>query len=246
MVMIGAAFFFTLLDRLTTQLPLLTMVLVIATLALTAAPMLLVFTRSPAVPYYNYPPYLPPILSYVTHLSPGDQWVTSDMPWATAWYGDRPPLWVPDSVTDFTNINDNVCESSMILFTPLTLEKPIEQSHQRRAKRLAALRPAVEHSGHVPLAALRQIPGRDRLQSHHQSRQPPITPTEKRGRLLRPSAGRMTQGRWRSPVVSPASSAYPSRVAPIPAPPAAALPPRRPGTAPPAARIGRADRSCKS
>jgi len=124
MILIGAAFFFTLLDNMTTQLPLLNVTLVVATLALTFAPMLLIFTTSGGGSYYNYPPYLPPILSYVTHLSPADQWVTSDVPWATAWYGDRPSLWVPDSMTDFTNINDNVCESSMILFTPVTMDKP--------------------------------------------------------------------------------------------------------------------------
>jgi hypothetical protein len=126
MILIGTAFFFTLLDRMPTQLPLLTVTLVVATLALTFAPMVLGLISGGNNGYsYNYPPYLPPILSYVTRLSPANQWVTSDVPWATAWYGDRPSLWLPDSVSDFTNINDNVCESSLILFTPVTLDKPV-------------------------------------------------------------------------------------------------------------------------
>ena len=124
MILIGAAFFFTLLDNMTVQLPVLNLTIIVTTLALTAAPMFLVFTSSGAGSYYNYPPYLPPIISYVSHIAPVNQWMTADIPWATAWYGDRPSLWIPDSVTDFTTINDNICESSMILFTPVTMDKP--------------------------------------------------------------------------------------------------------------------------
>jgi hypothetical protein len=47
------------------------------------------------------------------------------MPWATAWYGDHASLWLPDAVTDFTNINDNISESALILFTPETIGRPM-------------------------------------------------------------------------------------------------------------------------
>jgi hypothetical protein len=124
MILIGSGFFFTLLDRMTTQLPLLTLTIVVATLLLTFAPILLFFTTGSSS-YYNYPPYLPPTLSYIARLAPTDHWVTTDAPWATAWYGDHPSLWVPDSVSDFTNINDNICESTLVLFTPVTLSKPM-------------------------------------------------------------------------------------------------------------------------
>jgi hypothetical protein len=126
MILIGTAFFFTLLDRMTTQLPLLTVTLVVAALALCSASLTLFMIFPGGSLYaYNYPPYLPPILSYVARLSPADQWVTTDIPWATAWYGDRPSLWLPDSATDFDSLYDNVCESSLILFTPITLDKPL-------------------------------------------------------------------------------------------------------------------------
>jgi 4-amino-4-deoxy-L-arabinose transferase-like glycosyltransferase len=125
MILIGTGFFFTLLDRMTTQLPLLTLTIVVATLALTIAPIALLFVTPNNSGYpFNYPPYMPPALSYITRLAPTDHWVTTDAPWATAWYGDHPSLWVPDSVSDFTNINDNICESAVILFTPLTTGKP--------------------------------------------------------------------------------------------------------------------------
>jgi hypothetical protein len=123
-VIIGSAFFFVMLDRMETQLPLFTSVIVITTLVLTVAPMLLVFTAT-NFSYYNYPPYIPPYISYVTRVSPLDQWVTSDIPWATAWYGDRPSLWLPDTVTDFDHFNDDVCPSSLMLLTPETTGKPM-------------------------------------------------------------------------------------------------------------------------
>jgi hypothetical protein len=124
MILIGSAFFFTLLDRMITQLPLLTITIVISALALSIAPMLLVFSGT-SYAYYNYPPYLPPSLSFISRLAPPDQWVTTDMPWATAWYGDRASLWLPETQADFTKINDDVCESNLILITPVTLGKPL-------------------------------------------------------------------------------------------------------------------------
>jgi len=124
MILIGSAFFFTLLDRMITQLPLLTITIVVAALALSIAPMLLVFSGA-SYAYYNYPPYLPPYLSFVSRLAPPDQWVATDMPWATAWYGDRASLWLPETLADFTKINDDICESDFILFTPVTLSKPM-------------------------------------------------------------------------------------------------------------------------
>ena len=30
----------------------------------------------------------------------------SDMPWAISWYADRPSLWVPDTVKNFTDFTD--------------------------------------------------------------------------------------------------------------------------------------------
>jgi 4-amino-4-deoxy-L-arabinose transferase-like glycosyltransferase len=124
MILVGTAFFFTLLDRLITQLPLFTVVIVIGTLALCIAPMLLVFT-SFSNSYYNYPPYLPPLISYAGRGNAPENWIASDMPWATAWYGDHASLWLPETPADFTQINDNTNELSMILFTPITMGEPV-------------------------------------------------------------------------------------------------------------------------
>jgi hypothetical protein len=61
----------------------------------------------------------------ISQLAQPDEWVTSDMPWATAWYGDRASLWLPDSLTDFENFHDNICPTGMLIFTPVTWGGPM-------------------------------------------------------------------------------------------------------------------------
>ena len=60
MIMIGTAFFFVLLDRMVTQLRLLTATLVVAMLVLCVAPIWVTISTA-GNGYYNYPPYLPPL-----------------------------------------------------------------------------------------------------------------------------------------------------------------------------------------
>jgi hypothetical protein len=119
MIVIGTAFFFIMLDRLSLQLWLLNNLIVTGTILLTAMP--LAMTLSTPGPYpFAWPPYWPPTIKFFTQMAQPDEWVTSDIPWATAWYGDRPSLWLPDSVTDFESFHDNVCPTGILLFTPQT------------------------------------------------------------------------------------------------------------------------------
>jgi len=124
MIVVGSAFFFILLDRLQLQLWLLNNLVVILMLLLTAMPLSL-FLLSPGRLPFSWPPYWPYTIKLIGQLSQPDEWVTSDMPWATAWYGDRASLWLPDSVTDFENFHDNVCPTGILLFTPVTWEAPV-------------------------------------------------------------------------------------------------------------------------
>jgi hypothetical protein len=127
MVVVGSAFFFILLDRLALQLWLLNNLIVIMTILLTAMPLATTLvTPSPYAPYpFAFPPYWPPMIKDLSQFAQPDEWVTSDMPWATAWYGDRASLWLPDSVSDFENFHDNVCPTGLILFTPVTWQAPL-------------------------------------------------------------------------------------------------------------------------
>jgi 4-amino-4-deoxy-L-arabinose transferase-like glycosyltransferase len=124
MIVVGSAFFFILLDRLNLQLWLLNNIVVVAVLLLTAMPLGMSVTTSSFYPF-SFPPYWPPTIKTVAQLAQPDEWVTTDMPWATAWYGDRASLWLPDSLTDFENFHDNVCPTGMLLLTPVTWDAPM-------------------------------------------------------------------------------------------------------------------------
>jgi hypothetical protein len=124
MVVVGCAFFFIMLDRLNLQLWLLSNLIVILTLLISATALATTLTTS-SFYQFNFPPYWPPTIKTVAQLAQPDEWVTTDMPWATAWYGDRASLWLPDSLADFENFHDNVCSTGMILITPVTWEAPM-------------------------------------------------------------------------------------------------------------------------
>jgi hypothetical protein len=124
MVVIGAAFFFILLDRLQLQLWLLNNLIVTSVLILTFAPLFLTLS-SPGNAYFPFPPYWPPAIKSFGQMTNSDEWVTTDMPWATAWYADRASLWLPDSIADFESLHDNVCPSGILLLTPATWSQPI-------------------------------------------------------------------------------------------------------------------------
>jgi len=124
MLVIGSSFFFILLDRLNLQIPLVNSLIVTGMLGLTLLPMLVILT-APGKSYYSFPPYMPPLIKSFGQYSQPDEWVTSDMPWATAWYADRASLWLPDSLSDFQNFHDNVCPTGILLLTPVTWSAPL-------------------------------------------------------------------------------------------------------------------------
>lgn len=124
MLVIGGAFFFVLLDRLDIQIELLKTLIIIATLALTAMPMALTLTGGNNT-YSSFPPYAPPAIKSIGQFAKPDEWITSDMPWATAWYADRGSLWLPDSISDFESLHDNVCPTGILLLTPASWSQPV-------------------------------------------------------------------------------------------------------------------------
>jgi 4-amino-4-deoxy-L-arabinose transferase-like glycosyltransferase len=124
MLVIGSAFFFILLDRLNLAMRVLNNLIVTVTIALTVAPLIVSLTASSNL-YYSFPPYMPPLIKTYGQFAQPDEWVTTDMPWATAWYADRASLWLPDSITDFQNFHDNVCPTGILLLTPVTWSQPL-------------------------------------------------------------------------------------------------------------------------
>jgi len=124
MILVGSAFFFIMFDRLNLQVWLLSNLIVAGALFLTALPMVFTVISSNANQYYCFPPYMPPVIKLLGGLTESDEWVTCDMPWASAWYADRPSLWLPDSVSDFETLNDTICPTGILYFTPVTWAQP--------------------------------------------------------------------------------------------------------------------------
>lgn len=99
----AVAFFHLLLDRLQLKVPILRMGVIAAFGFLSALP--LIFTLLPPRTGPPYPPYYPPYITRVSRLLQPEEWLCTDMPWATAWYGDRTSLLLPMNVDDFYDLN---------------------------------------------------------------------------------------------------------------------------------------------
>jgi hypothetical protein len=54
----------------------------------------------------RWPPYVPPYISVLNDWMQPNEVIASDMPWAVAWYADRPSLWLPHTVRAFTDFTD--------------------------------------------------------------------------------------------------------------------------------------------
>ncbi len=61
---------------------------------------------TPAKASVRWPPYVPPYIGVLNRWMKPDEITASDMPWAIAWYADRPAVWLPESLSVFTDMND--------------------------------------------------------------------------------------------------------------------------------------------
>jgi len=55
---------------------------------------------------FQWPPYVPPYIAILQTWTTNDEIITSDIPWAVAWYADRKSLWLPMTLQDFVDLND--------------------------------------------------------------------------------------------------------------------------------------------
>jgi dolichyl-phosphate-mannose-protein mannosyltransferase len=75
----------------------------------------------------HWPPYVPPWIAVLNDWVSENEVITSDMPWAVAWYADRKCLWLPMTVQEFVNIHDqNTLNSRLVglYLTPVSGNKP--------------------------------------------------------------------------------------------------------------------------
>lgn len=121
-ILYGLAFFHLLLDRLQLTLPVYRTGLLALLVTVTTLPLFL--TLLPPRVGYPYPPYYPSYTTLITQMLNEDELLCTDMPWATAWYGNRSSILLPVSVEEFYKINDLQKRVSGIYFTTLTRDLP--------------------------------------------------------------------------------------------------------------------------
>ncbi|MEE9368510.1 MAG: hypothetical protein V3V05_06555 [Pontiella sp.] len=121
-VLYGLAFFYILIDRLDLGVRLYNLGLKCLIVVLAIIPFLL--TLMPPHENHPYPPYHAPIIGRVTQMLNEREVMCTDMPWATAWYGDRISILLPKDLDQFYEINDYKQYISGIYFTTITKNKP--------------------------------------------------------------------------------------------------------------------------
>jgi 4-amino-4-deoxy-L-arabinose transferase-like glycosyltransferase len=122
-ILYGLAFFSILLDRLDLSIQLYKLGLTGLVVGLTALPLLVTIFLSPA-PGMPYPPYYPPFAMRVSELLNPAEVICTDMPWATAWYGKRTSILLPQSLDDYYEVNDYRKYISGLYITTLTKDRP--------------------------------------------------------------------------------------------------------------------------
>jgi hypothetical protein len=69
-----------------------------------------------------YPPYYPPEVQRIAGWEKGDELMMSDVPWAIAWYGQRPCIALTLNQSEFFDFNDYTKHISAIYFTTQSLD----------------------------------------------------------------------------------------------------------------------------
>jgi len=71
-----------------------------------------------------YPPYYPPLTAFACGLLNADETICTDIPWATAWYGNRRSLLLPSTIDDFSKINTEENNIKGLYLTTQTGNRP--------------------------------------------------------------------------------------------------------------------------
>ena len=122
-IIYGLSFFYILLDRLNFGARLYIVIAKCFIVGLSVLPF--GFRLMPPHEGRPYPPYYPPYISMVS-----SEWlnerevICTDMPWATAWYGNRVSILLPKNLEQYYLINDYKQYMSAIYLTTITKNKP--------------------------------------------------------------------------------------------------------------------------
>lgn len=118
----GTAFFLTLLDQITLPAFELRYVAIFLLAMILCSPFFAGFLPPQTSPT-TFPPYYPPEIQKVSGWLQPDELMMSDMPWAVAWYGRHPCIYLSRNTRDeFSNINDYFQSVKGVYLTTLTLD----------------------------------------------------------------------------------------------------------------------------
>jgi hypothetical protein len=92
-------------SRLEINIRLINIMLAMIPFLLSVMPMVRAFMDPPKW-RFMFPPYYPKVIEMLSDNFDQRDIICSDMPWAVAWYADRNSLWLPQSITDFNELND--------------------------------------------------------------------------------------------------------------------------------------------
>lgn len=121
-ILYGLSFFYILIDRLDLGVRLYNVGFKCLIVVVALIPLGL--TLLPPHRGHPYPPYFSPIISSVSGMLTEREVMCTDMPWATAWYGDRVSILLPKDVDQFYEINDYKQYISGMYITTITKDKP--------------------------------------------------------------------------------------------------------------------------
>ncbi|MCE9587372.1 MAG: hypothetical protein K8R57_03555 [Verrucomicrobia bacterium] len=104
-ILFGTAFILVLWNRLNISLKALRIAFLTAIFLISGIPMILTLLTGQQA-RIQWPPYVPPFISVLQNWFKPQELLSSDMPWAVAWYANRKCLLIPETVRQFNEISD--------------------------------------------------------------------------------------------------------------------------------------------
>jgi hypothetical protein len=101
----GMAFILVLWHRLEINVSLVKYAFFVLIFGICSLPLWNTFTTANKSPV-QWPPYVPPYIAIMRDWTTPNEVITSDMPWAVAWYADRKCLWLPMTIQNFLDFHD--------------------------------------------------------------------------------------------------------------------------------------------
>lgn len=121
-VFYGLAFIMVLYARLEVQMPILRVAFLSLIVFLCSLPLLARLLAGQGIAI-QWPPYVPPFIAILSDWYEEKEVIASDMPWAVAWYANRPSILLPQTIKDFNKLSDYRVLGSAIhglYLTPVT------------------------------------------------------------------------------------------------------------------------------